>query len=340
MSESAAAYSPVTNANNKDIESNTELSPDDSQRCCSPCLNILEKFARYRYYSIPFIIPVLLVVMIVTCRALAPSQHRSRQYFHISNLGNWQSGVSFFSVFMVLKAILIYFLIRHVFKARVEKLKGLRSNGQSRCYCVSIWCHKFSIWCLPLGLTLTGCFQQSFNKPFHNIGLILMGAGVFLLFLADFLFYYQNKATKLMIFVKKVFIGTITIISFVVFFTWNERAKMRWEEQAPEGLRKLNKTECPPKYDVDAMFRGDPYPYYYPCKSKTLWSSDDPGWSDFCVSAVAEIFMFFCVAFYSFTFWGYLKAPNGNLLPEWITHMFEKYPAEENTSCQLQDSAL
>lgn len=296
------------------------LSPFYTGCCVIPCLNLraLKWFIRYRYYSIPILIPLFLVAMILTCLSRAPSIYRDRQYFHISNLGNWQSGLSFFTVFMVGKALLIYFLCCHVFKARARKLTRRGSDGQSRCFCASMWFFKFSTWCLPLGLIVTGCFQQSWSKPLHNVGVMLIGLGVALLFLADFFWYFHIFADRRVLFGSKFVIAAIVIISFLTFVSFNELAKIKWKAEAGE-------VECPSKYNSDSMFNGDKYPNYYPCKSKTLWTSEDPGWSFFCVSAVAEIFMFFFVAFYPATFWRYLTVETKGFLPEWIKHMYREY---------------
>ena len=271
------------------------------------------KILAYRFHFLPPMIFLTFFIMMVLCYIHAPSQYREVKVFQISNLGNWGSGISFFSSSMVVIAWLMYNLTSELIGQRIlnEYKKKILT-----CYGPSVY--KLGSLILFFGLIVTGCFQQGYNKPAHNIGVLAMAVGFGMILYYDmvYLWYSKDRTVLHKISAAAQVVLAILIVSFGVgFVVLLGLAKLAWNKGENAALAALNITECP-DWGVDEALRGNVYPHYYPCKSSTLWASNDPGWNEFKYSSLLEVLMFIGVAFYPLTY--LMQLEKENKLPAWI----------------------
>ena len=272
----------------------------------------------YRFHFLPPLISVTFIIMMVLCYIHAPGQYREIKVFQISNLGNWGPGISFFSSSMVVIAWFIYNLSAEMIRQRIlvqYRRKILTSYGPL--------VYKLGSIILFFGLIIAGCFQQNYNKPAHNIGVLAMTVGFGFILYYDMLYLKYNKSRTTIhkasaaAQVLLVILITVCAVGFVILLGLAKLAWMRGEEEA---LASRNLTECP-VWGVDEALNGSVYPYFYPCKSPTLRLPGDPGWTEFKYSSYLEIVMFLGVAVYPLTYLTQLEIEDK--LPAWLIPVLE-----------------
>ena len=268
-----------------------------------------------RYRSIPGVICVLFVTMIVMCHRYAPQQYQDKHLFHISNLGNWQEGLGFFSFFMSLIAFSMLVFFSEIYRYRAAEERH-RYRGQSHYPCVFDWHLEMQLAgavIAVVGLLMTGSFQQSYNKPFHSVGFAAIVVGFIFVAIWDIFHYFHLKSTQEILllwprlaFVYRLVVFLIILVAGISFAVLNQTAKKEWSVGEAAALEVLNLTDCPPKWTPDYYLSGKDvrYPNYYPCKSRTLWDEGDPGWAEFQASSVCEILLFclMCCYLLSYSF--------------------------------------
>ena len=243
----------------------------------------------------------LFACLVGTTYKNAPAQYQSKGIFHLSNLGNWQEGVGWFSFFLGSIAFNSLQFLQGVHDNRKEDFRHCRWL----CILYSIGIRLFA-----LGLFTTGCFQQSYNKPLHQIGFVLAGfAFIFLVAPFDLRVSYiyfkdakSHKKLKLCLLVIRSLFFILLIVIGVTFFVCFELSKKEWTSGKKEWLADHNMTECPSTVLTHIIENNLTYPYYYPCKSKTFWEDGDPGWDMFRWSAFSELAMFTVLVLYSLTY--------------------------------------
>ena len=244
----------------------------------------------------------------------------------------------------------------------IQKFKNSNLQGSGKNYKFSFVLYKLGSFLVLAGLIITGCFQQSYNKPGHNIGLVLVAVGFVLMFINDLWFCKQN--TLRIAGVAQFCLFIVVIICALAFAGCHFMSKHEWnkgkdkvleekreifnpstfrncpqgvfqnwlqrnitshtnyqfvcEIEITEGERKIYKissqevrdssslSECPGK-TMNDWLSGEIYPNFYPCKSKSLWTPEDPGWEFYEKSAYLEIVMFLAMIFYTFTYLGLLE---------------------------------
>ena len=243
---------------------------------------------------------------------MSPEHYRLQSIFHISAFGNWQEGLGFFSSFMVLIGILIYSLADQVL---AQKFENSDTRGcTKKCKKCTLIMYKIGSILLLAGLIITGCFQQTFNKPGHNIGLSLLCAG-FVMMVIDDLCYCLGNSCKCQFYccclrtltsvgVAQLILSILIFFMVVAFAVFHIMSKNEWNKGKVAALKRHNLTslsECPGK-TMNDWLNGEIYPNFYPCKSKSLWEPDDPGWEFYEISAYLEITLFSLMILYTFTY--------------------------------------
>ncbi|KAL5259654.1 hypothetical protein ACHWQZ_G009935 [Mnemiopsis leidyi] len=273
------------------------------------------KLLAFRFHFIPPMIFLSFIIMMVLCYYHAPTQYREVKVFQISNLGNWGSGISFFSSSMVVIAWFMYQLTSELIRQRV-----LKDYHQKKLTRYGPMLYKLGSLVLFFGLIITGCYQQSHNKPAHNIGVLAMAVGFGLILYYDMLHLWFSNKEKSTFYHKIAAVVQVVLVILVVIFGVGfvvllGLAKYAWNQGEEEALAKRNLTECP-EWGVDEALSGSVYPFFYPCKSQTLWLHDDPGWDLFKYSSLLEVLMFLAVTAYPLT---YLWQMERELkLPAWL----------------------
>ena len=273
----------------------------------------------FRFHFIPPMIFLAFIIMMVLCYYHAPSQYREVKVFQISNLGNWGSGISFFSSSMVVIAWLMYKLTSELIGQRI-----LEDYHQKKLTCYGPSLYKLGSLILFFGLIITGCYQQSHSKPAHNIGVLAMAIGFGFILYYDMVHLWfsadgdkrkrEHWSHKIAAAVQIILVILIVVfgVGFVVLLGL---AKLAWNRGESAALARLNITECP-DWGVDEALNGSKYPFYYPCKSQTLWLHDDPGWELFKYSSLLEVLMFLAVTAYPLTYLFQMKREPK--LPTWF----------------------
>ena len=199
-----------------------------------------------------------------------------------------------------------------------------------------------------LGLVITGCFQQSFNKPWHLIGLVFIASGFGAMFLYDQSFSWCRKTSAgerkgICNCIAKWFqiiIFNAILVSGIVCVTTNAMAQCAWNAGKDAELDELvengtlTEKKCPGK-SVNDWLNGTDYPDYYPCKSKSLWEKEDPGFNLYIISAISEVVMFTVVVLYSFTYCCLLKEQKA--WPVWAPKCLIERVAEEENPREAED---
>ena len=311
-----------------------------------------------RYHAIPPLLLILYISLILICRKMSPEHYRLQTIFHISAFGNWQEGLGFFSSFLVLIGILMYSLADQVL---IQKIENSNCQGPGKKYKFTLVLYKIGSFLVLAGLVITGCFQQSYNKPGHNIGLVLVAIGFVLMFINDLWFCKQNK---LRVGCAQFCLFIVVLVCAVAFAGCHFKSKHEWNKGKDEAIEKKRKSfnssafqtcpvgvfqnwlqrnetnynnyefgckigtseskiykiscqrqemhdwsnsfKCPGK-TMNDWLSGESYPNFYPCKSKSLWAHEDPGWEFYEASAYLEIALFLTMIFYTFTYWGLLE---------------------------------
>ena len=159
----------------------------------------------------------------------------------------------------------------------------------------------------------------------HNIGVLAMAVGFGLILYYDMMsIYYSTDQTTphKVSAILQIILAIVIVVSGVAFVVLLALAKLEWSRGRADALAKLNLTECP-EWDVDAALSGGVYPYYYPCKSTTLWLPEDPGWDEFKFSSLMEMIMFLCIAVYPLTY--LLQLKKVKTLPSWLVPVLKIY---------------
>ena len=302
-------------------------------------LRILRSIRIYRYHFIPVLISVVYVAAIILAWQRSPAHYRREKIFHLSALGNWQEGLSFFSVGLVLIGSLMHTLAEEILLQRMEQINEAENEAENEadneadneaenahqcrikiCPCQCPCIYWFGSIILFLGLVITGCFQQSFNKPWHVIGLFLIASGFVAMFLYDQSFSWCRKTSAgerkgICNCIAKWFqiiIFSAILVSGILCVTTNAMAQCAWNAGKDAELDELvengtlTEKKCPGK-SVNDWLNGTDYPDYYPCKSKSLWEKEDPGFNLYIISAISEVFMFTVVVLYSCSYCCLLK---------------------------------
>ena len=312
----------IDNYGNKKEENNYPTQPQSERRLTvnsfQDCLAI--KILAYRFHFLPVMIFLTFIIMMVLCYIHAPSQYREIKVFQISNLGNWGSGISFFSSSMVVIAWFMYNLTSELIGQRI-----LIEYRQKILTCYGPSVYKLGSIILFFGLIITGCFQQSYLRPAHNIGVLTMAVGFGMILYYDMVYLWYSKDRTL---IHKISaLAQVILVIFIVVFGVGfvillGLAKLAWVGGKEEALASWNLTECP-DWGVDEALNGSVYPFFYPCKSQTLWLHDDPGWTEFKYSSLLEVLMFLVMSVYPLTY--ILQLEKESKLPAWISPVLERH---------------
>ena len=284
----------------------------------------------YRYHYIPLFISIIFILSTVLSYQRAPDHYQTQKIFHLSSLGNWQEGLSFFSVGLVLIACLMDSLVSEVLRQRIQKTNYCPERNEDTpahaaneisgsgcgCNCTLACKMPYIYWMgskfLFLGLILAGCFQQSFNKPWHLIGVILIGIGFVVMSIFDLNCAWCkriNSGNKIKVY--QIIMMVAIFVSGLIFIVTNYWGQSEWDDGKDSALDKLSKNKtikdkaCPGR-SINHWLDGGNYPNYYPCKSKSLWAEGDPGYDLYLISGYTEIIMFTTIVLYSFSYWGIL----------------------------------
>jgi len=211
--------------------------------------------------------------------------------------------------------------------------------------------HSLSAAIFMVGLIITGCFPQSF-RPWHYVGVMTMMLGFVCVVVCDFCHYFRvighstlariakvsvtcarQKAAKpfwvKLAFASRIVLSIVIGSAAITFFGALLLAEKAWDDAKHDVLEGLvadgilNTTQCP-EWDTDLVYTdltiGYPdWPNYYPCKSDTLWAPEDPGWTEFKISALSEMVLFSAIAVYSFTYTLFELPPRPHLPKRYLS---------------------
>ena len=165
---------------------------------------------------------IVFIVSNVLSYIKSPKQIKKERVFYLSDLGDWQEGSSFFTLGSVFIAYLLNILASEVLRQKSKqtgnyihediqhegradeggdvedrgegrKVEGTRgghvedSDGSWSCCCCKCgaWAYWIGFKAICLGLIITGCFQESYNPPWHMLGAFLILMGFVLMFVDD-----------------------------------------------------------------------------------------------------------------------------------------------------------